>query len=355
LLTLRDLEHRTGLHRATAYRLICSLEQRGLVERANRRYRLKVTLLRNRKWRLGYAALGSAFALTREISQGIVQAAQEKGVELVTLDNRNSSKVALANAQRLVREHVDLAVEYQPDGRMAPKIAATFIEANIPFIAINFPHPGAIYYGADNYAAGLLAGRHLGNWAKHNWRGAIGELMLIGLPDAGPFVNLRLTGLLAGVKEVLPSFEDYRAVHLEAHGGGLGSSLEITRKYLRQSKAQQIAVGAISDTIGLGALRALEEGGRTRDYAVMSQSGSLEARAELRRPGTRLIGSVGYFPEKYGEGIISLAIKLLSGQAAPPAVLTKHSVITPENVDHFYPNDALLTNADVSMMMLRTL
>jgi ribose transport system substrate-binding protein len=144
-------------------------------------------------------------------------------------------------------------------------------------------------------------------------------------------------------------------VHFEAHGGGLGSSLEITRKYLRQCKAQQIAVGAISDTIGLGALRALEEGGRTRDYAVMSQSGSLEARAELRRPGTRLIGSVGYFPEKYGEGIISLAIKLLSGQAAPPAVLTKHSVITPENVDHFYPNDALLTNADVSMMMLRTL
>ena len=37
-----------------------------------------------------------------------------------------------------------------------------YLEANIPFIAIDIPHPGATYFGANNYQAGLLAGRYLG-------------------------------------------------------------------------------------------------------------------------------------------------------------------------------------------------
>ena len=358
LLTLRDLGIRTSLPRATVHRLILTLESRGLVERvARQKYRLKLTRLKERKYRIGYAALGSAFALSREITEGVVEAANaHRGVELIMLDNRNSSSAALVNAKRLVNERVDLAVEYQSDERIAAKIAATFLEANIPFIAVNFPHPGGIYYGADNYQAGLLAGRHLGGWAKQNWRGMMGELLLVGLPDAGPFVNLRLTGILAGIKEVLPAFEDCRAVHLEARGGGFGPSMEVIRKHLRYCKTNQIAVGAISDTVGLGALRALEEGGRALDYAVVGQSACLEARVELRRPGTRLIGSVAYFPEKYGEGIIALALRCLNGQTVPPMVLTKHHVIiTSETIEHFYPNDALVANADSSSLLLRTL
>jgi ABC-type sugar transport system substrate-binding protein len=48
---------------------------------------------------------------------------------------------------------------------------------------------------------------------------------------------------------------------------------------------------------------------------------------------------------KYGRGIVTLARKILSGSDVPPAVLTKHVLITPENLDRFYPNDELLTAA----------
>jgi len=34
----------------------------------------------------------------------------------------------------------------------------------------------------------------------------------------------------------------------------------------------------------------------------------------------------------------------------PPAVFTTHQVITPENVDHFYPNDSLLSGTDDRFM-----
>jgi ribose transport system substrate-binding protein len=74
----------------------------------------------------------------------------------------------------------------------------------------------------------------------------------------------------------------------------------------------------------------------------VGQNAEPEARAELRQPRTRLIGSVAYFPEKYGEGLIHLALDILARKPTPPAVFIKHKFVTPENVDHLYPNDNLM-------------
>jgi ABC-type sugar transport system substrate-binding protein len=43
-----------------------------------------------------------------------------------------------------------------PSPRRLPPLTT---EARIPMIAIDIPHPGATYFGANNYGAGLLAGR----------------------------------------------------------------------------------------------------------------------------------------------------------------------------------------------------
>jgi len=51
---------------------------------------------------------------------------------------------------------------------------------------------------------------------------------------------------------------------------------------------------------------------------------------------------VAYFPERYGEELIALALDILAGRPTPSAKFVKHQVITPANLDHFYPNDALL-------------
>jgi hypothetical protein len=55
-----------------------------------------------------------------------------------------------------------------------------------------------------------------------------------------------------------------------------------------------------------------------------------------------LIGSVGFFPERYGAAVICLAIDLLGRRSVPPAIFVKHQLITRDNVDQLYPNDGLL-------------
>ena len=79
---------------------------------------------------------------------------------------------------------------------------------------------------------------------------------------------------------------------------------------------------------------------------MVGQNAEPEARAEMREPRSRLIGSVAYFPENYGDGVIRLALDLLAHKPVQPACFTKHQLVTPENVDHFYPNDTLLAVAN---------
>ena len=75
-------------------------------------------------------------------------------------------------------------IEFQTDESVAPAIASRYLEAGIPFIAIDIPHPGATYFGANNYQAGVLGGRYLGRWARNRWHGEIDEILLVELARA---------------------------------------------------------------------------------------------------------------------------------------------------------------------------
>ena len=342
LLRLRDLVARTGLSKATAFRIVDTLVKRGFVERVgDRQYRSAVKVTRQQRCRIGYAAQSTEFAFSRDVTDSIKRAAARAEVDLVVADNRYSPKVALRNAEMLIRERVNLIIEFQTDEHVAPEISARYLEASIPVIAVEIPHPGAVYYGANNYGAGLIGGRFLGKWARLRWKGDVDEVILLELAMAGPLPRSRLTGTVAGIKEALPALEDSRIVFLDGNGR-FGPTLEVVRKHLRLTKAERVLVGAINDPSALGALRAFEEAGRDQACAVMGQNASMEARAELRRKGSRLIGSVAFFPERYGYGIISLALDMLRSKSVPPAVFVKHQLVTPENVDQIYPSDALL-------------
>ena len=179
-LRLRDVMDRTGFGKGMCFRLLHTLHHCGFLEKTDtNRYRLTFEVRRRRRYRIGYAAQGQDTSFPREVQAGLVRAAERERVDLVIVDNRYQPKIALRNAESLVREGVHLVIEFQTDEAVAPAIAAKYMEANIPLIAIDIPHPGATYFGANNYTAGLLAGRTLGRWARQHWNGSVDEILLI--------------------------------------------------------------------------------------------------------------------------------------------------------------------------------
>ena len=139
---------------------------------------------------------------------------------------------------------------------------------------------------------------------------------------------------------VLPSAAHCRVSYLDGDGE-LGPSFEATRRHLRSSHSRRVLVGGINDPSALGALRAFQEAGRAENCVIMGQNASPEGRAELRELKTRFVGSVAYFPERYGENIIRVSLDILNQRPVPPAVFVEHKLVTPSTVDHYYPNDGL--------------
>jgi ribose transport system substrate-binding protein len=150
------------------------------------------------------------------------------------------------------------------------------------------------------------------------------------LPEA------RLTGSLLGIHEVLPNSEQAKISTLNGDWQ-FDMSFEAASRHLRKSKATRILVSAIFDPSALGALQAFKDADRLQHCAIVGQNGSIEARLQLRNPNSRLVGSVAYFPERYGEQLVALASDMLTQRIpVPNAVFIKHQLITPNNLQQYY-------------------
>jgi ribose transport system substrate-binding protein len=154
-------------------------------------------------------------------------------------------------------------------------------------------------------------------------------------------LETRILGILDGLFDSLPSLARLQRTRFDTQGR-FSLALELVRKHLNRSRARHILVACVNDAAALGALEAFRECGRERDCAIVGQDGVAECRHELRRPGTRLVASVAYFPETYGERLVPLILDILHKRPIPSAVLTRHRLLTPGNVDKIYPNDLLI-------------
>src|SRR5689334_6419414 len=262
VLRLRDVVTRTGFNKGMCFRLLYTLHQCGFLDKVGENhYRLASEVRRRRLYRIGYAAQGQDTSFDREVRDGLVQSAEREHVELIVVDNRYQPKIALRSADYLIKEQVDLVIEFQTDELIASAIASKYLEASIPFIAIDIPHPGATYFGANNYQAGLMAGHYLGRWAKKHWNGEPDEILLVELQRAGSLPKARMRGVLTGITEMLRMGERCRTVSIDGDGQ-FQQTLERVRKHLRESKARRVLVGAANDSSALGAMRAFQEAGR---------------------------------------------------------------------------------------------
>src|SRR5260370_30277861 len=304
VLRLRDVVTRTSFNKGMCFRLLYTLHQCGFLDKVGENhYRLASEVRRRRLYRIGYAAQGQDTSFDREGRERVVRAAEREQVELIVVDNRYQPKIALRSADYLIKEQVDLVIEFQTDELIASAIATKYLEANIPFIAIDIPHPGATYFGANNYQAGMMAGHYLGRWAKKHWDSEPDEILMVELHRAGSLPKARIRGIQTGIAEIIRVLERCRISSVDGDGQ-FQTTLERVRKHLRESKAKRVLVGAANDSSALGALRAYEEAGRASECAIVSQNAEPEARAQRRSANTRLIASVAYFPEKYGDGVL---------------------------------------------------
>jgi ribose transport system substrate-binding protein len=332
-LRLTDIAQTANLDISTAFRLLRTLEARGYVLRDSKTRRFK-HCLGYRAYRIGYAQLSGDQPFPRKVTQSLVDAAANYHLDLIVTDNRDSPEEAVKNAAWLISQRVDFVIEYEFHYRVGPVIANMFQKARIPILAIDIPMPSAIYFGVNNYAAGIVGGEALARFAKRIWRGRVDRVLLLEIPEAGPVPHARVIGTLDGMKSILPKLNPKCVLHKNGKGTEMGGYL-VTRRILKSSaRRQHLLIAAANDNSARGAIRAVREAGREEITAVMAQGWGRDENLEyeLSKADSPLIGAVAYFPEKYGARILPIVLQCLNGEAVPPAVYAEHKLIARDRI-----------------------
>jgi ribose transport system substrate-binding protein len=289
--------------------------------------------------RIGFANLSEDLLFAVDVRRGLERAVQSAGqINLVLADNQMNSDVALSVADHLIARGLDLMIEYQLDESMGSVIMDKFKRANIPVIAVDIPMVGATYFGVDNFRAGHLAGIALGEWIAVHWSGDAQAVIVLEEPRSGALTAARIQGQLYGLREVIGDSALANTIYLDSGNTREVSEAQVFDVLRQLDGLQRIAIVCFNDDAAIGALNAARRANRQEHVVIVGQGADRRLREEIRKSGSRIIGSTAFLPEQYGGRLLDLAQKILRGEPVPPAVYTDHIFINAENVALYYPD-----------------
>ncbi len=293
----------------------------------------------DRNWRVGFANLTEDQDFAVKVRQSLERAAAQAGnIELILTNNDTNPQQALENARRMMESKVDLVIEYQQDERTNYVLMDLFRSAKIPVMAIDIPMPGAVYFGADNFRAGRIAGEAATQWIRQNWDGKVDKIVCLEQSESGSIPAARIQGALVSLRNSF-TLKDSDILHYDTRGA-LDESRSAATQALRNIPwGRKVLFIGINANSTIGALEAAEVLGRQSCTAVVSQNVTGLIRRELQARNPMLIGAVDYFPGTYGERTVQLALNILAGNATAPATYTDHLLITADNIGRLYPED----------------
>ena len=286
---------------------------------------------------IGFANLERDIPFCVIVEKGILAEAAAAGVDVQVADNHLDGATALANAQSFVQRHVDYVIEFQTDANFAPQIMKLYNNAGIKVVAIDIPMPGAVFFGANNPKSGYMDGSYLATAAIAKFGAdnvAKGYYVNGDLPQSGAIPAMRTDGQIEGFKAVATAMPADHIIKFDSKNTTQESYTQMSNVLGRIPQGVPIMATGINDQVALGILRAVKQAGRDKDFIVTGNGGD-ETKALVDEPDW--VASTAYYPERYGNFLLPIALSTLAGRTLPPSVLMTHTMLTKSNVCQSYP------------------
>jgi ribose transport system substrate-binding protein len=328
-LTLEEIVRRTGIAHTTAFRILHTLITRDYISQTGRSYRLSRA---RKKLTFGFANLSTQVSLAVEIQASLERAASAAGINLLVWDNDRNPELAIHNAEEMARNKLDLAIEFQISEQAAPVISDIFLHAGVPLVSIVNPHHNTVYFGVNNFRAGLSAGVALSDHALRVWKGKFDGVVLLESPMAGRTTHSRTVGVLRGIEEKHGPLPKEIVHHLDG-GGERNKSKAATQAFLRTLKGRnRLLIMGINDESAIGGVSALSAAAGPVAAAVVGHGGSPEILKLIADRKSACIGTVSFHAELYGPNLINFALPIVQGKSAPVYHYVPHDFIGKNNM-----------------------
>jgi len=285
--------------------------------------------------KIGYISLGDSIPFVKLVSDSMRAEAEAAGAEFLFCDSQLDAAKALACAQTFKTQGVDGIVNFQLDEAAAESICAA--GPDVPVVAVDIHQRPCedVFVGADNYAAGFIAGEELGKYFDENFGCEYDAFVSMEQPAAGQVNVDRTSGGVEGFESICGPIDP--AKNRSVDGGGTIDAGNTTfgDTLTALTGASRIAVVSLNDDMLLGAFAAAEAQGRADQVYGVAQGADPSSFDNIQN-NPNWVGDTAYFPERYGQLAIPSIIALIKGETVPENVFTEHVFINADNFAEFY-------------------
>lgn len=283
---------------------------------------------------LGFTQLSLSSGFPQDVQRGVEEQARRAGAELVTCDSKLDAAKALDCAKLFKTRGVDGLITFQADTNAAPRICAA--GPQVPVLAVDIEQKPCqtSFVGAANKYAGQLAGHAVGKYFAQKFDCQYDAFISLEAVQVGEVNEQRMGGVREGFSSVCGKIKNLRKLDTGGAGGDVAQKLMTDTLTALPGRKRIIVVGINEDGI-LGALAAARAQNRTDDLYLGVQNLNPKNCVIYQHP--HWIGSVAYFPERYGEILVPNLIKAIKGEKVAPQLLIPHVLVDKANVKQYYP------------------
>lgn len=284
--------------------------------------------------RIGYISLDEDLAFVRTVSEGVREAVERTGMELVECDPDWTREGVRGCAERLGDIGIDGLISFQPFADLADEVCE--LTGSVPTAGLVFEQGPCQVTGLriDQAEAGRLAGEAVGRFAAQRWDCEASAYVSLESSAQDPDGKARMAGYRSGYEEhcPLPS-----RVHVLDGADRLVTAQTAVSRLLDELPGRRVVVVGINEDAILGAMAAAAERGRGDDLWYSGQLADPAIRGHIACD-PRYLASVAQFPDRFGEQVVPLLEGALQGDQVPPHVAAQLELVTAANVRALFPD-----------------
>jgi len=286
-------------------------------------------------YKIGYISLGDSIPFVKLVSDNIKQEVEASGNEFFFCDSQLDAAKALACAQTFKTQGVDGIINFQLDEKAAESICQA--GPDVPVVAVDIHQRPCekVFVGADNKAAGMIAGEQLGKYFEENFSCEYDAFVSMEQPAAGQVNEDRAGGSIEGFESVCGAIPADKLRRVDGGGTIDGGLTTFGDTLTALTGASRIGVVSLNDDMLLGSFAAADAQGRSDQIFGVAQGADPSAFDDIQN-NPNWIGDTAYFPERYGELAVPSIIALIKGESVPENVFTEHVFINKDNFSEYY-------------------
>ena len=275
------------------------------------------------------------------LSQYIQTFTESFGMEFTMADGQDDIIKQITSMEDLITSGVEILILNPLDHKALVPAVNTIAGSGVPvFIVDSQIDPDADYITsvqASNEGNGEL----IGEWVVHKLGNTAIQVALISGSQGNPVGREKRLGFVRGFTETQLMTQGSTDLRIASQGWGNWThigGLEAMEDILVAHPGINLLV-AENDAMGMGALKAIHESGKSGDIMVVGFDGQKEAYELIKRG--EFSATALNSPRELARLVVESVVKFYNGEQVDKIIHTPAVLITKDNVDSYYDPEAL--------------